>query len=460
MTSYGIRKKIKIERTVAKLFIYSMPFKMIAPLRFFNAIVGLGNRLPFLFLVLGIMIIVFSKKRIGFSNDNSSKLFKHFVYMYIIVDITSIIMAAILFKSLGTIGGENAFDAVIPKVLFSLAYIVILFYNRELFRVLSKEDINSILDRVTNICIVIGLWQIGVITFGGLFRSVYDFVNKLFDAWSSNSMIYTKRIALFTMEPSYIGGFLGIIIIPFILSKFISGKVMIRDFVKLCLIVLIIYYTKSTTGYVLVAVDFLLFGYFYLKKGETALSNRIIVLFNMSIALIILFYLIIGNTILSDTITNVFDKLINIDNSNSITRKAVLYIDWRIFIEYPILGVGNGNQGFFYREFYPQFILNSLANRNRFDEAANVLMDGGSFFPSFASGYGLVGIVLLVIFVYKSIKTLRTNKSCYGYLYYFYIMGAFSLLLYGFSSTLASDYCVWFVVSLPMASYYWNKDSV
>ena len=172
-----------------------------------------------------------------------------------------------------------------------------------------------------------------------------------------------------------------------------------------------------------------------------------------------LFCIIIGNTNLSNTFNNVLGKLIESDNSNSINRKAMLYIDWNVFREYPILGVGNGNQGFFYREFYPQYVSNTFGNTSRYDEAANVLMDGGPFFPSYVSGYGIVGVLLLAIFIFKSIKTIRANRRCYGYLYYFYILGSSSLLLYGFSSTLASDYCFWLVVSLPMATYYWGREN-
>lgn len=461
MHTYGqYRSDNDFEKVVAQMYLYFLPFQMFVPFAFLNSIfVGLARRASFLFLAIGLILIAGSGRRISFSNDESSRLLLHFVKMYIVGDITSLIMAVWLYYDMGTIGGESTLSAVLPKIAFSIAYMFILYYNRELFRVLTKDEIKKIFDRIITICIAIGVLQIGVLYVGGLFRVVYDRINMLFGAWSSTSIVRTERIALFTIEPATIAGFFGILVIPHIFSKWIADDVNLKDVIKLILIIIVLYFTRSTTGYSLLAVDFLLFGYVYIRKGTANIGTRVFIIAFMIFSLFLLGNIVIRNKLIAGNLSFVFDKLFNSDNLASMSRKVGLYVNWGIVKKFPILGVGNGNQGFFYQEFFPKSAFSSVWATQRYNEASTVLLDGGVFFPSFASGYGIVGIVFLLIFAVMSRQIMRKYREYYGYLYYFYIIGSIALLIYGFSSTMVGDYSVWFIISLPMAIYYWKDDS-
>ncbi len=456
----GVNRNRSIERAVAKLYLYFMPFQMFAPFKFLNSLfVGLARRASFLFLLIGMILIVVKRREVTYGSDASSRLHSHFIRMYIIGDVTSLFMAIILFSEVGTIGGENTFDAVIPKIIFSFAYMVFIYYNREVFGLLTKEEIGNIFDRIITICIILGFLQVGVLLIGGPFTMIYNAINMLFGAWSSTAIVITGRIALLTVEPATIAGFFGMLVIPYIFSKWISEDFIMRDFIKLLLVIIILYYTKSTTGYTLLIVDFLFFGYVYISQGKANSNTKLIIILLMIISGGGVGYFITKSTIISENVTSVFDKLINEDNVNSMSRKVGLYVNWGILKRFPFFGVGNGNQGFFYREFFPQFAFSSVWATERYNEAAHTLMDGGVFFAAFASGYGLVGIVMMIGFALKSIFIMRNNKEIYGFLYYFYLIAGASLLITGFSSTLVGDYTSWFIFSLPMAVYYWNGEN-
>lgn len=458
MTDYVNRRSINIEKSLAKLYLFFLPFTMFAPLSFLNSIVvGLGRRASFVFLALGLITILIKGRKIVFSRDESNSLLFHFAIMYIFCDFSSLVMATVLYTELGTIGGENTYNAVFPKILFSFAYIIILFYNRELFRVLSRKEVESVLDRVINVCIVVGLWQIGIIYFGSVFSSVFDTANLLFGSWSSSQIVRTGRIALFNNEPSTVAGFIGMLAIPYILSKFLGDKFRIVDTIKLALLIVILYYTKSTTGYTLGLLDLAVFAYLIVGRNRANIGTRLLQALFLVIVVAVLFYTVLGNDLVNDTVTAVFDKLLNSDNTSGMNRKAGLYVNWGIIKEYPLFGVGNGNQGFFYQKYFPRFMLSSDMVAQRYYESSSVLYDGGVFFASFASGYGIVGIILLLLFAVKSAQIMKHNRDIYGYLYYFYIIASISLIVTGFSSTLAADYTTWFVVSLPLACLYWKK---
>ena len=448
-----------IEKTVAKLYLYSIPFKMVTPLSFLGTITaGLGNRLPFLFLFIGLVLIL-SNRTISFRKNGSTELFKRFVVMNIIVDITSIIMATILYSEVGTIGGEHTFDATLHKIVFSIAFIIIVFYNRELFKCLKKEDIEDIFDKITTICIIISLWQLCVYRFGSVFTSVYDVVNSLFGAWTSNHILRTGRIAMFTTEPATAGGIFGILIMPHLFSKCLFGSIRNSDVIKIILSIFVLYFTKSTTAYVLVCISFIVFCFLLLRKGELHTITKVSVGIILGLGLFMMLFYVVNMNDMISSVDRIFDKLFNIDNQASASRKSLLYVDWEIFKKYPIAGVGNGNQGFFFRAFFPTQLRSSYYAMEDFKMSTNHLFDGGPLFPAFISGYGIIGLILLTGFILYSIRIVKNNKEVFGYLYYYYIIASISLIVYGFSSTLIGEYTVWFIVSLPMAVYYWRQDS-
>ena len=134
----------------------------------------------------------------------------------------------------------------------------------------------------------------------------------------------------------------------------------------------------------------------------------------------------------------------------------MMAVGFELLKRYPIFGVGNGNQGFFYQELLPQWAYNTYTGISSYNRASTVLYDGGPFFIAFLSGYGIVGTIMLIGILVKGFRVMRDNWSAFGYLYYFYFVSIIALIINGLGATLNSRYDFWFVLSIPMMISYWS----
>ena len=447
-----------IEKTIAKLFILCFPLKMFAQASFLSDITfGLGATSSFLFCALGLFFIGV-RRNIRFTRDTGTNVLKRFAVMYVICDFMSIIMAVILYSEVGSIAGETTLVAASKKILYSLAFIVIVFYCREIARVMSKEEMINTIDVCLNIYIVIGFIQVLVIYNAAGTARLYDGINSLFNAWSSSAIIQTKRIALLSKEPAYSAGFITTIAIPFLLSKLFSNDYNFKTIIKLILYIVLLYYTKSTTGYTVLLVVLGVFSVIYYLNSNRSSTNKLLygaLLISCALGITIF---VAGNAMVSDSVSTVMDKLFSYDNPNSADRKGTIVVGLSILKRYPLFGVGDGNQGFFYQDFLPDWARLGFSGNNVYNRASNVLFDGGSFLISFISGYGLLGIVLLASFIWYSFETIRNNRESFGIFYYFYCISIPAFIVIGIGATLMSHYYFWFVLSLPMMISYWKKD--
>lgn len=439
----------RFEKLISKLFIFSFPFKMIAPFAFLGGITyGLGDVSSFLFCVIGVVLAIM-RGRFHFGKSRSDNLFKQFILLYLICDLASIIMSLLLYKRCGYIGGENTIIATTKKILFSLAYILFVYYCREIGGILTLDEIFSTIEKTINVCLVVGIIQIGILYNISIFEAIYNAINSLFDAWTVTRVHQTGRIALLANEPAYSAGFLGIVVFPYLLSKFLVKKNTFGDFVKLFLCVVILYFTKSTTGYILLPIIVVFFVYLYFKNSHIRSFNKVFLIVLIVISVFAAYFVIKSSGLLNDFMF-VIQKLTSSENENSTDRKAIIAISLIIFKNYPVLGVGNGNQGFFYREFAPAWAIQSFTGARAYRYAENVLYDGGPFWLAYISGYGLLGIVLLVLFFKNCIKNIKLYKNEFPMLYYFYILSLPMVLVDGTAATLGEKQYFWFVLSIPM----------
>lgn len=434
-------------------------------LSFFSGIsglfIGIANRISFLFFVLGLLLMVLSRNgNIALPGKGAEKLFKWFVMMYIICDITSIIMASVLYQTLGSIGGEDAIQAVTHKIPYSFMFILYIIYNTEVFSLLSIDEIATEIEKSINLCIVIGFIQIAVIYVGGPATIVNNIFNVLFNSWSSENIIATQRIALITTEPATIAGFLGAFVTPFFFSQWLTKGIKKDSIIKYLLVIVIMYFTRSTTGYALVFIELIIFFVVFMFNKEITVQRKIACLFFVFLLLVCVEIIFVSSSLVNDDVEWVlFDKLLNNDNTSTASRKVPLYVNWGIFKEYPILGVGNGNQGFFYQKYFPEWAHSSIWAENNFARSQTTLFDGALFFPSFLSGYGLVGVGLLIGFGILCVKFVRKHKQCLGYLYYFYLFAGIGVIIYGFSTQFNGEYWVWFILSIPFSITYLKTEN-
>ena len=149
-------------------------------------------------------------------------------------------------------------------------------------------------------------------------------------------------------------------------------------------------------------------------------------------------------------------KFFDTSNYSTITRSSTIINDMLIFKDFPITGVGNGNQGFFFNQNVPSWMNRSVEVEGFRSVITN---GGGNFFPSFVSAFGLLGVIILISFIKKYKKweedsVVRESREV-GLL--FNITISLFLLTSWYSVSLKSFEIMAFIFSLPFVRREFNN---
>lgn len=105
-------------------------------------------------------------------------------------------------------------------------------------------------------------------------------------------------------------------------------------------------------------------------------------------------------------------KIQDRDNLSTAMRASTVINDMKIFYDYPFTGIGDGNQGYFYRQNVPMWVVASEEVQSLM-HGTKIANGGGNFFPSFVSAYGLIGVVFFYFFkvISESFPLLNPDKK-------------------------------------------------
>lgn len=126
----------------------------------------------------------------------------------------------------------------------------------------------------------------------------------------------------------------------------------------------------------------------------------------------------------------------------------------------PLLGVGNGLQGYFYNKYFPmEFLSIAGSDVGEFYEIAQTgIANGGCFWPGYLSGYGILGLLVLFNLVTKLIKQRKLRCQNLGLFNEMFIMGAICFIPLGMQGEAYSLYYAWFVLAIPFM--YFQKEEL
>ena len=143
---------------IIKAYIFLLPFRMISPLLFTKQYLGVcANYFDLVLHLLGLLLIfIRSRGVIHIYKDKTSTLFHYFAWMIAWFNLSSFIMAFIMQNKHGNIGKDSAFHGIAGMLVYFTQYAFMVFYNKEIFKEISKEEIISILNKVINILLFIG----------------------------------------------------------------------------------------------------------------------------------------------------------------------------------------------------------------------------------------------------------------------------------------------------------------
>lgn len=456
MDNNEFRNKIDFEKIIFILYVISLPFYRFDSMLskyFFTA----GNSISVLFHILGVVIIFINFKR---KKYEFSKLLRYTIFMILFLNFTALIMSAVLYYKVGTWVGRNTYIETCIYAIYDLQIIMAFWYNYQSIKKYGLKIVEKCFNFIIIYITLIGYLQILIITKNNSFVcKFYDLINIFSLNKSSQDVINYQRIPLTTFEPSTAGVFLGVIIIPFLFAKYITTKKKLNIFLFI-LIIPIIYFTHSSTAYITILIVFIFFTCNYLKYEYKTQVHKMIMLVSVVISIILLGIFIKINSSIKQDNGNftkqveylTFQKVNDSENLSTIHRKTTIHNNIEVFKKYPILGVGNGNQGFFYRENFPDWAYISVESRNALSGESGFI-GPGALLSGYLSAHGMVGIVLLIYFIYISYRNIKLLNNLNKLFSNFYIISMIGIIISSvISINIFGVYFIMFTLSIAFDS--------
>lgn len=457
----SISKHRDLNSRIAQIYLYLLFIRLFSQLAFLQAYLSITvNWMDSIISFLGLLLLILSNKGVVyFPGKLEGRLFRFFSGMIFLLCLSSFFMSLVLYNQVGTIAGESTLDAFFPTVIYFMQYILMIYYNIVVFDLLDISAITKIIDRVIIFEVIVGYFQVAMVTFAKGLSSIQNAVDIFGIFYDANTSVNIGRISLTGREAAGGASFITVFFLPYLFACILSGKKEKKYYVLSGLLIPLLIYTKSSTGYILFCVLALTLFIVLLRegRGNVIIKGLFIVSLFVTITLIALDLGIIkigtGNI---DFAYILLKKIDDKNNMSTVNREVNLYMNWGAFCEYPILGVGNGNQGFFFSKYVPSWA-NSSPTIQRMLRNPTSVTDGATFYPGGLSGYGIFGVILYSIYKIKAYKCIEINKDDKGLFYYMYRLASPCIFIYGFSSGFSSAYWLWFIISIPFIRLHGKK---
>lgn len=413
------------------------------------------------FFYLGGIFILFNKQILRTSLPD---IMHKWTKLYIFQVVYSLIAACVLYIPLGTLNGEDTFQASIGGIIFWFIVLCHLYYNYYgITRLITIKQFVSVLHASAFVLLLIGYLQFLVINVGGIFANIYILLSKFIVLLPIERL--NRGVVFFGTEPSS-SSLVLVYIIPMIISliiKPIEKNRRWREYLYILLFFPLFITSGSSTVLIMLLILVIATIIIVTKKK---VFYKFLLIGSLGIGAIVAFSYGIGNMKKSigysaDTSSLeylLFAKIRDTDNLSTMMRSSTIINDMRIFMNFPLLGVGDGLQGYFYNENLPKEFLVSPEVEDVFRGKLGIIDGGGAFFPCFLSAYGILGFIFLIPLIYK-------------YLYFFYkdwrrlnnfdIMLMLFLIVFAvsgwFGLGIRQNFPVILMLILPLASSNLNK---
>ena len=452
--TYSVRQHSKIEEIVACIYILLLPYRMIEQFSFLSSTLrGAAIYFDVVIHFTGMFLLILRRRgRIIFENDDESKMTNSALLLVLYLDVSSLVMATVIQLTKGNYAGETAFSGVAGMLIYFVQYALILYYNREIFIILQRETILKLIEILIACLAVLGYWQLLTMVFGGRIYELYkeaDVFHNLADC------VKIEKLSLTGIEGASAGTIISVLVMPYFYSRIITSKKQMRYIVSVVLWLPILYYTHSTTAYILFAVISTVFVYFLIREGKNTLylgMGAFLIIISLFMLFPELGVKLIGKGNPNSIVYLLRKKAFDRGNGSTVTRTVPFVTNFKTFLAYPILGVGNGLQGYFYQTYFPEWAYDAVGSDVMlfYNEASTTIVNGGLFFPSLLSGYGIVGCTAILLWAVKYVQMARRKKESLGLFYYMFFMGLVGIMVTGLQGEVTGKYFLWFVFSLPL----------
>lgn len=216
-----MKKEMSVYNILFCIYVFSMPFTNFHPLGL-NSVFGAMAKAPaFLVSIIGMVILLIRNKGVIFLDKNG--LLRNFVKIVTALNAISIIMAIVLHKSLGILGGETTFDAIAGDIVYWIQVLCIVLFNIMLFRGVDIDAVESVIKKLIYILMAIGYLEMGMVLFGGPFTVICNALYNVELSMILNLWIRTGKFSLTYSEASYAEIVLGALIWPYLCGKIMGN---------------------------------------------------------------------------------------------------------------------------------------------------------------------------------------------------------------------------------------------
>ena len=287
------------------------------------------------------------------------------------------------------------------------------------------------------------IWCIFQFFFGQVVHIYPDWMISIQKLLTTSGALFRNRLTGFAFEPSWLAHQMNMFYIPIWAGlsftrksafRKIRNRYMVED-IFLFFSIVILFLSKSRVGYItfIFVVFYLLYRLHKLLVLKLGTINRISnkkILIKILPFILLVFYLtvIIGGLFFFSKFDSRMENLLNIEmyrnrNIFSIANEfvfaeRVLYwqTGWQIFNEFPILGVGLGNSGFFFKDYLPSFAW-ALEEPRHLIFQANYQGNIKNLWIRLLSETGMIGFLsfsiwlLTIYFISDKLERAKTSKN-------------------------------------------------
>lgn len=447
-----------IQKKNYKIYILFLPFVMSFSVYFsvISELLGaLGKNFSVIPHMIGILIILYEafKERKIQTNKIINILFLFILYL----NFSSIMSAMYRSETLGVLYGESTYGAIKGMLIYYTVVFLIFYYNFLMLSKFTLKELNRTMKFILNLILLIGYLQITTLKIPSVGK-LLDFIDVFDVLRNSEFLLVMDRITLSGSEPATISLIMNVLLMPYILSKILIGEEKLLNTIKFLLCIPILFFSRSSSVYIMTILNLTIFLYLYYKPfSKQNLSTRKI-LFNVSIATILTLILLVTVNLNTSLANNemvqkinylTFEKISDDNNQSTLTRTSTVINDLKISLKYPLFGIGNGMQGYFYNEhieseyFYSQEVIDLYNGKSG-------IVNGGPFLPAFVSGYGLIGLLFLIIIMRQFFNLAKKRKNELSSYYYMFIISTLTFFIGGImTADIVSNYIAIFCMSLP-----------
>lgn len=384
-----------IDRALYKLYLFCLPlgqlFK-ITPDSFL-----LPWQFSTIIMMLGFFRIVVTRPL------KTNEGIRAFGKLYLFMAAYSLMASIVLSVTLDTALTVSPLRRCLGDVVLYLVALCSICYNYYgLTKLVSIAELLQIFKLQTIVLLIVGMLQLG--TLFGVGNGVYSVLCSVF---ALRDVVYLtsldRGVTFFGTEPAS-SSIICFIVIPFILCSISTNKGGKRLFYVIEFILMAILFLLSNSSSALLSFGFLVVAYLVVYMFHIRAKKLLMIgAFMIGLVVAVLYSLDIST---SDGVNSdkesleyvLVGKVQDKDNMSTAMRASTVINDMKIFYEHTFTGVGDGNQGYFYRKHVPTWALGSEEVQSLM-HGTKIANGGGNFFPAFISAYGLIGIIVFLFFL-------------------------------------------------------------